>query len=124
MKIIRKIWNAEECREEIIEDELNVGDGVTLNYYSDEEAATVIEIDPKGRWIKVQEDKAIRTDSNGMSESQTYEFERNPSGRIHTFYKTRHKGITLFTNTGRSTYGDYGIWLSLKQRRCYFDYSF
>lgn len=60
MKIIRKIWNAEECREEIIEDELNVGDGVTLNYYSDEEAATVIEIDPKGRWIKVQEDKAIQ----------------------------------------------------------------
>ena len=124
MKIIRKTWNAEECREEIIEDELNVEDGVTLNYYSDEEAATVIEIDPKGRWIKVQEDKAIRTDSNGMSESQTYEFERNPNGRIHTFYKTRHRGITLFTNTGRSTYGDYGIWLSLKQRRCYFDYSF
>lgn len=123
MKIIRKILN-EEYREERIEDELNIGDGVTLNYYSDEVAATVIEIDPKGRWIKVQEDKAIRTDSNGMSASQTYEFERNPNGRIHTFYKTRRKDITFFTNTGRSTYDDYGIWLSLKKRSAYFDYSF
>ena len=109
---------------ETVEEELNVGDGVTLNYYSDEEPATIVEIDPKGRWIKVQEDNAKRIDNNGMSDCQEYEYSRNPNGYIRTFYKTRKKGFTLFTDTGRSTYNQYGIYLTLKHRRKYFDYSF
>ena len=108
----------------VVEEELNVGSGVTLNYYSDETPATIIEIDPKGKWVKVQEDKAIRIDNNGMSECQDYVFERNEKGRVHTFYKTRRKDFTLFTNTGRGTYNQYGIYLSLNVRRKYFDYSF
>lgn len=108
----------------IVEEELNVGSGVTLNYYSDETPATVIEIDPKGKWIKVQEDRAIRIDNNGISDDQDYEYERNEKGRVHTFYKTRRKDFTLFTNTGRGTYNQYGIYLSLNVRRKYFDYSF
>ena len=108
----------------VVEEELNVGSGVTLNYYSDETPATVIEIDPKGKWVKVQEDRAIRIDNNGISDCQDYEYERNEKGRVHTFYKTRRKDFTLFTNTGRGTYNQYGIYLSLNVRRKYFDYSF
>lgn len=108
----------------IVNDELNVGDGVTLMYYSDEEPATVIEIDPKGRWIKVQRDNAIRTDNNGMSDCQDYRIERDENGRIQTFYKTRKQEYTLFTDTGKFTYNNYGIWLMLKVRRKYYDYSF
>lgn len=108
----------------IIDNDLNVGDGVTLNYYSDKQPATVIELDPKGKWIKVQEDTAKRIDKNGMSDCQEYEYSRNEKGRIHTFYKTRRKDFTVFTDTGRSTYNSYGVYLSLKVRRAYFDYSF
>ena len=108
----------------IVDDELNIGDGVTLNYYSDEKPATVIEIDPKGKWIKVQMDIAKRIDKNGMSDCQEYEYFRDENGYIRTFYKTRIKDYTLFTDTGRSTYDSYGIYLSLKVRRKYFDYTF
>lgn len=108
----------------IIDDELKIGDGVTLNYYSDQTPATVIEIDPKGKWIKVQEDNAIRIDKNGMSDSQTNVYSRNENGRIHTFYKTRRKDLTVFTDTGRGTYNTYGVYLTLKYRRAYFDYTF
>lgn len=108
----------------VVEEDLEVGNGVTLNYYSDETPATIIEIDPKGKWVKVQEDKAIRIDNYGMSDYQEYKFERNEKGRIHIFYKTRRKDFTLFTNTGKGTYNSYGIYLSLNIRRKYFDYSF
>lgn len=123
MEIKRKVRN-EDYDVVIIDDVLNVGDGVTLNYYSDETPATIIEIDPKGKWIKVQEDTAKRIDNNEMSDCQDYEYSRNTNGRIHVFYKTRRKDFTLFTDTGRSTYNQYGIYLTLKFRRSYFDYSF
>ena len=123
MKIKRTTLN-EKNDIVIIDDELNIGDGVTINYYSDEKPATIIEIDTKGKWIKVQEDNAKRIDNNGMSDSQDYEYSRNPNGRIHTFYKTRRKDRTLFTDTGRYAYNQYGIYLTLKFRRAYFDYTY
>lgn len=123
MKI--KLKKLNECGDIIIvDDELNIGDGVTLNYYSDEKPATVVEIDPKGKWIKVQMDIAKRIDKNGMSDCQEYEYFRDENGYIRTFYKTRIKDYTVFTDTGRSTYNSYGIYLSLKVRRKYFDYTF
>lgn len=123
MKI--KLKKLNECGDIIIvDDELNIGDGVTLNYYSDEKPATVVEIDPKGKWIKVQMDIAKRIDKNGMSDCQEYEYFRDENGYIRTFYKTRMKDHTVFTDTGRSTYNSYGIYLSLKVRRKYFDYTF
>lgn len=123
MKIKLKKLN-EDYAVVVVDDVLQVGDGCTIEYYSDEQACTIIEIDPKGRYLKVQEDKAIRIDNNGMSDCQSHVFERNPKGAIHTFYKTRRKDFTFFTDTGRSTYNDYGCYLTLKNRRQYFDYSF
>ena len=114
----------EDCKIEVVETTLEVGDGVTLNYYSDREPATIIEIGPNGKWLKVQEDNSERTDKNGMSDCQHYRFTRNEKGAIHTFYKTRRKDKTFYTDTGRSTYNEYGVYLTLKHRNKYFDYSF
>lgn len=62
---------------------INVGDGISLSPYTDWEAFTVIERKdtPKGFKLVIQKDEAIRTDKNGMSDSQTYRFERDPEGR-------------------------------------------
>jgi hypothetical protein len=42
--------------------------------------------------VEVREDRAIRTDSNGLSESQTYTYEPNPNGERHWF-RRRKNGI-------------------------------
>lgn len=60
-----------------------IGMGVTIQYHSDREAGTIIQVTQNGRRIVIQEDSATRTDSNGMSESQTYEFSPNPEGTTH-----------------------------------------
>lgn len=54
-----------------------VGDGATILMFSDRHAATVVEAGPKR--IVIQRDIAKRTDDNGMSESQTYEFTPDPT---------------------------------------------
>jgi hypothetical protein len=56
-----------------------VGDGATLLHYSDRTAATVTRVSASGKTAWVREDKAIRTDTNGMSEEQSYRFEPDPS---------------------------------------------
>lgn len=70
-----------------------VGDGATILSYSDRDAGTVIEVIKKGIMpviVVVQEDNAVRTDKNGQSESQTYEFSRNPNGRIRHFRQAKN----------------------------------
>jgi hypothetical protein len=52
-----------------------VGMGATITYGSDHHPATVIKILSNGRRLILQEDKSIRTDNNGMSESQSYDYE-------------------------------------------------
>jgi hypothetical protein len=90
-----------------------VGDGATIQYHSDRHAGTVIQVTQNGRRIVVQEDKATRTDSNGMSESQTYTFEPDPQGSTHiaTLRKDgtyRLSGGKTLVNVGvRSQFYDY-----------------
>lgn len=62
-----------------------VGDGATMCYWSDRRAATVVAVSPSGRQVTVQADRAVRTDKNGQSECQTYEYHRNPEGAVYTF---------------------------------------
>lgn len=79
----------DDRREEIMDEiaiikatNIEVGDGISLSPYSDWDAFTVIarRETPKGFVLTIQEDKAIRTDCNGMSDAQTYRYERNPEG--------------------------------------------
>lgn len=101
--------------------EIKIGDGVTIQYYSDRTPATIIEIADNGSYIIVQEDTAIRTDNGGMSDCQDYDYKRNENGIIHKFKRTR-KNKSVYTDTG--TYCDYGIKLSFYGRQKYHDYSF
>lgn len=57
---------------------VKVGDGVTHGVGSDRYPFTVVEV-ISPRKIVLQEDHFKRTDTNGLSESQTYEFTPNPN---------------------------------------------
>jgi hypothetical protein len=61
------------------------GDGATICYVSDRYAATVVAVTKNGKLVVVQDDRCVRTDRNGISESQTYEFERDPHGTFRIF---------------------------------------
>ena len=91
-----------------------VGMGATIYFYTDRHAATVTKVSPSGKTIELQEDKAVRVDDHGMSESQSYTFERNPNGRVYTA-RLRQNG-TFKTSTGQG--------VSLGSRSEYYDFSF
>lgn len=92
-----------------------VGMGATIQYHSDREPATIIEVSPSGKRIVIQVDSVVRTDSNGMSECQTYEYYRNPEGTVHiaTLRKDGHwrltGGKTLVCVGERSRYYDFSF---------------
>ena len=97
-----------------------VGMPCTIQIGSDRYAATVVFVSSKGTKIVVREDTAIRTDDNGMSESQTYRFEPNPAGQEHDFFRPRlpqeHPGLMVWGRQGKA--------LVLGERSAYHDYSF
>ena len=66
-----------------------VGMGGTMLYWSDRTAVTVVEVNHKGRFIVVQEDRAVRVDRNGMSEVQQYEYKPDPNGSKYIYRKMR-----------------------------------
>ncbi len=85
----------------------------TVCWQNDRKAATVIAVSPTGSKVTVREDKATRTDKNGMSDSQQYTYERDPAGARHVFhrrsngsYQTRGKRLSLGE---RSSYHDFSI---------------
>ncbi len=100
---------------------VKVGDGATICWYSDRTPVTIIEIEPNGKWIKVQEDNAKRIDSNGMSDFQDYEYSRNENGRTYTFKRTR-KQPYRYTDNGK--WENWGHKLVFGYREKYFDYTF
>lgn len=102
--------------------------GCTLLSWTDRYAGTIVEMFKVGKtqYIVVQEDKAIRTDKNGMSEAQEYLYEQDTKGPKYTFRKDG-KGfwaqVTLNKETGRyNMYRGYG--LKIGHRNAYHDYSF
>lgn len=76
--------------------EIEVGiTGATMGCGSDRYAGTVVEVrfnDAKvPNFIAVREDHAKRVDSNGISESQAYEYTPDENGRMW-YFKTNRKG--------------------------------
>ncbi len=100
------------------EKEWAVGDGATILGWSDRHAATVIEVSANGKRIIIQEDTSTRTDSNGMSDAQSYEFTPNPEGRTSA-YTLRKNG--RWVAEGQPLRGGQSIG---RGRSTYFDYSF
>ena len=101
-----------------------VGDGATKLMWSDRHAYTIVEIINYSSGVKkgqvkavvVTKDTATRVDKNGMSDSQSYEFESNLDG-FRTTYTLRKNG--RFIEQG-DTYGT----LAIGYRDHYFDFSF
>lgn len=89
-----------------------VGMGVTLLLWSDRTAGTVTWVSPSGKTLRFRADRAKRTDTNGMSESQTYEHTPNPDAREQT---------ARLTKTGWKASGTR---LRLGSRDTYYDFSF
>lgn len=91
-----------------------VGMGATITMYSDRRPATIVEV-RTAKMIIIQEDDATRTDSNGMSECQSYEYTRNPKAPllIYTQRKDgcwRERGGTNGLIIGqRDKYHDFGF---------------
>ena len=67
----------------IMDDNLFIGAGATIYYYSDCSPATVIRVTQNGKKIFIQEDKYTRLDKNGFSELQQYSYEPDSEGTIH-----------------------------------------
>ena len=91
-----------------------VGMGVTMNFYSDRHAGTIIKVKKagKGVLIHVQQDNVKCIDNNGISESQDYEFSPNPNGPVY-YYKQKEpntRWVQMYINpkTGRFNKTDAG----------------
>lgn len=99
------------------------GMGATILMYSDRHAATIVQVTFGGLGtgpteVAIQEDKSIRTDANGMSESQGYRYEPNTDAVRRYFTKRKNgrwvekghsqkNGTTLLIGV-RDSYHDYG----------------
>jgi len=101
-------------KKEIKIEGVKIGMGCTEILWSDREPYTVIEILAKNK-IMVQADKAIRTDKNGASECQEYDFERNPNGTTYILTNSKKHGWHI-AGTERVFVMDY--------REKYYDFSF
>lgn len=89
-----------------------VGGGATICLWSDRHAATIVKVTPSQ--VHVQQDKATRTDKNGMSECQEYAYEADTSAPVRIFRKTKRG----YREAGGGSY------LSIGVRREYYDFSF
>jgi hypothetical protein len=105
-----------------------VGMGATLLHWTDRDGGTITKVWTwrQSTYIQVQVDRAIRTDTNGMSECQSYRFEPNPIGNVHTFRKLdggMWQAVRLNIKTQRWVKTE-GSGLRIGEREAYHDYSF
>lgn len=109
--------------------EPQVGDGATFTIATDSHACTIIEVNRNGREVVLQQDRAIRTDNNGMSDCQDYRFERNPNGALYRVSKRTLKNgkgeiiRVVWKQVGHPTRSP-GCYASLGGRHEYHDFSF
>lgn len=103
--------------------EPEVGMGATILGWTDRHAATVISWD--GKILRVQRDKATRTDTLGMTDAQEYEYERDPEGCVYDYKRDRSgKWREVAKNDrGRFVFID-AAGLILGKRDEHFDFSF
>jgi len=102
--------------EEIIPE---IGMGVTQRLFSDSYPYTIIDI-IDAKTILIQQDSAIRTDSNGMSDMQDYIYERNQHGPKMLLTK-RRDGKWRPKNVRKSKYETV---YHLGFRKKYYDFTF
>jgi hypothetical protein len=89
--------------------------GATYIGWSDRHAYTIIWVSKSGRRCLVQADHAKRTDKNGMSDSQSYEYLPNPEGVQHLISLRKDGSWRIVNDTQKFLIG---------RREEYHDYSF
>lgn len=90
-----------------------VGMGATEVWHSDRHACTVTRISKSGKTFWMKRDTATRTDSNGMSESQSYSYTPNPEApeiRVN------------MTKDGWRTTGGQKVWVGVRDEHYDFSY--
>lgn len=92
-----------------------VGMGCTEIMYSDRHAGTITDVADNGRAFWFRRDRAIRTDSWGMSDVQEYRYERDP--------EAREVKVTLRKDGTWRVSGD-GTVIAVGYRAEHYDYSF
>lgn len=95
------------------------GMGATILMWTDRHAVTIDLVSVDKRRIWVSRDKATRTDSNGMSESQSYTYEHGDDHSTECF-SLRKNG--RWVRRGEKAHN--GTALSIGKRNEYHDYSF
>ncbi|MBF0526635.1 MAG: hypothetical protein HQK56_16245 [Deltaproteobacteria bacterium] len=105
-------------------DEPQVGLGCTLLHWTDRSPATIIQI-VSDKIIRIQLDDYKRTDKNGISESQSYEYIRNLQGAIY-FFKRQKNGSwkEVYWNPETKRFRNGSTFLSIGRRERYYDPSF
>ena len=96
-----------------------VGMGATELCWTDRHAGTIVEVSKSGKTLYWVQDNAKRIDTNGMSESQEYEYAPNPTGHRQKF--------TLRANGRWVRAGEpakNGTKLAIGRRESYHDFSF
>lgn len=87
-----------------------VGMGATMLGWSDRHGATIVKVTPKT--VHVQRDHAQRTDSNGISEAQTWVFTPNPNASVEVYRLTKRgwrAGSSSLAIGYRSEYYDFSF---------------
>lgn len=90
-----------------------VGMGATILSWTDRHPATVVEVGEDKKTFVLQQDNAKRTDKEGMSECQSYEYTPNPSAPRKT---------VRLTPKGWKIVGGHRVALGMRER--YHDFSF
>jgi hypothetical protein len=104
-----------------------VGMGATVLLRTDRRAATIIKVGVAGRYtyVTVREDKALRSDSNGMSEDQSYNYFRNPNGHTSIFRSNGGAWQHVVWNEATKRFNkSEGATLRIGERNEYRDFSF
>lgn len=96
-----------------------VGMGATVCHWTDRSAATISYVNDSGTKLRIRADKATRTDTNGMSDDQSYEYEPIPDAREQAW--SRRKDGTWHP-VGQSTKTSPSLLIG--RRSTYYDYSF
>jgi hypothetical protein len=102
-----------------------VGMGATVTLYSDRHACTVTHVE--AGFIFLRRDKAIRTDVNNQSDSQSYRYEPDPDGETYRFRKNKDgywREVVFNKETSRFRLAGGGKGLVLGERDEYYDYDF
>jgi len=100
-----------------------VGKGATILHWSDRSAYFVNFVSADGKRVILERAKAVRTDENGMSDSQQYKYERDESAQIVLIVFRHGKWREVSTGwDGKTNYNPVRILFGTMQE--YYDYSF